>query len=201
MSWPDIGEGIMSTVGAAFQKRQTFTWSRPHSLHGARQSVSALAVKVAALAGVSALTLYVGSTAQLVGKAYSGLVLTIAGTDYTLGADAAAASDALAVTFTPALAADVSIDDAVTVAPNVIKTVRTDDGAALWGNYETWTLDEFGVEQFPVRSFFLRIPKNGAPFTPRKGDRIAIAALDLEGQVEFIADQTAAMWQVGVSAA
>ena len=198
MDWERQHERNMRIVGDSLGSRHTFIHRRRHRLKVNSAVPATLAVKVAALAGVSALTLYASSTLALEGDVFSGLVITIAGNDYTLSADASAASSALVVAFIPVLAADVSTDDIVTVAPNVVLTDRL-DGEKLWGLKEE--LDLVRVEFYSSQAFTWRIPVNSAPLTPRAGHLIDIPELGFEGQVKEIFDQTAGVYPTAVDAA
>lgn len=198
MSWALRHQRAMRRVGNRLGNRHTFVWFRPHRLKVARAVPKTLDVKVAALAGVSTLTLFAGTGLALEGDVYSGLVLTIAGTDYSLTADTSAAGSALVVAFSPVLAADVLADDEVTVAPNVILTDRL-DSEALWGLKEE--LDITRIEDYSSRAFTWRIPVNSAPLSPRSGHRIEIPSLGFEGIVREIFDETVGVYPTVVAAA
>ena len=198
MDWSQQHEEIMRTVGDELGSRHTFIWHRQHRLKVNSAVPVTLTVKIAALAGVSALTLYAGAALALEGDVYKDLVITIAGTDYSLSTDASAASSALVVSFTPVLAADVSIDDVVTVAGTVEITKRL-DGELLWGLKEE--LDLVRIDAYGLRAFTFRVPKNSAPLVPKAGHRIDIPELGFLGVVKEIFDETAALWPLAVDAA
>ena len=189
----------MRRVGDHFGSRHTFIWRRPHRLKVSGAVPVTLAVKVAALAGVSTLTLKAGSSLALEGDVYKDLVITIAGTDYTLSADASASSSELVVSFAPVLAAGVSIDDVVTVAGTVNVTTRL-DGELLWGLKEELDLTRI-IGEVKAQAFTWRIPVNSAPLVPIAGHRIDIAALGFLGVVRETFDQTAGVYPVAVDAA
>lgn len=199
MNWAQEHEEIMRITGDRLSSRHTFIWRRPHRLKVDKSVPKTLAVKFAALAGVSALTLFAGTGLSLEGEVFNGLVITIAGTDHTLSADATAASSQIVVAFTPVLPADVSIDDVVTLAPNVVLTDRL-DGEKLWGLKEELDLTRIDGT-FSAQAFTWRIPVRSAPLTPVAGHFIDIPELGFLGVVKEVFDRTAGVYPTAVDAA
>lgn len=167
MSSPFAARAKPSAVRLAQRFGEYGTLRRPHTVERVDGvplvDGSELAVAVVALAGATSLTVnvYSGGQQRARGLIPDGTVITIAGSDYTVQADASFSSNRATLTISPGLAADVAEQDAVALG----------DGAS-WSKVR-YTLDDLDLREafagFEVGAQRITIPLSRIPVTPKAG--------------------------------
>lgn len=183
---------VLGVTGAIFGDYGTSTAARPHDLRDADGAVvETLELAANAAISATALTLRLpGAASGFGGKTPAGLVLTLAGADYTVTARAQVASNALAVTVTPGLAAGASAGAVVAVAD-----------AAVFSLPQTKRQD-LRVTAVPPAlagavSYALLVVKADTPagYAPEIGD-VMTEPDGRRGRVEGVGRDSAGVWEL-----
>ncbi len=153
---------------------------RRHGVSQGSQVAYSMSVVSGAGAGATALTFDVqasGRRQPLAGKVWAQTVFALAGTDYTVSADADVASNQLVVTFSPGLVAPVSAGDIATFSDTRHDTLAA--GVRIAGRKVRGIVSDWSNQQRALlRSggLNLLLPAEGLPFLPGEQDKVEVVA-------------------------